>query len=92
MRGIGSIAANGGRGLHMATRRHFQTRVNGITRVPAYAGLLPELERIRQAHARKYGVSPAWVSAIAHAEYFGVEVPEGCDYREQPWREKRKRR
>lgn len=66
--------------------RHSQTRIVGVTRVPRYTGLLPELDRLLQAEARRYSIYPAWVSAMAHAEYFGVEVPSGCDYREQPWR------
>lgn len=62
----------------MARRVRSQRPVKG-GRIPAYTGLIKDIERVIESEMRRYGVSRSFVIATALAHAFGIEEQE--DYK-----------
>lgn len=52
-----------------------QPRIQGLTRIPTHAAIMPEVEDRVLQDAHHYGVSKSWVRAVIIAEYYGIDIP-----------------
>lgn len=72
--------------------KHTQPPNRGNPRIPSGVSLLPALDRCKRREMERYGVSGSWVSALAHALLFKIDIPYEADYRNEPWNDRKRPR